>query len=385
MLLGVILILVGVQLVSLGLVAEVLGRTYHEAAICCWSSSAIPRWRATAGTSLAIASLGLFLIPLSDAHLQKMLTRKFRDHVVAAETFVDTSIESRQASLDRRLARVRKAAPLDDIDGSIATIGTYQTPLLAHGLRSETLPVIAHYEVWSPRNVAAMDRYLESDEAARFLVRAANYPSASNELSVARLYRPISAARYYTLLERRTEPLVVSSRTLFDATVGWDEPIDIPPEHWGSLLVAEVHFRENMAGRLVGLLHHPPHAQMILEKSSGAHAIVRLNSLLADQGVVAAAYVAAPQKGHWDASSRALHLARHPILTEVESNVRRITFRARTLGQDASALFEPELRVRIRVVSIGGSDSQTRATPAALRDGDALYQPPSVTVVACSQ
>jgi hypothetical protein len=31
LLLGVILILVGVQLVSLGLVAEVLGRTYHEA------------------------------------------------------------------------------------------------------------------------------------------------------------------------------------------------------------------------------------------------------------------------------------------------------------------------------------------------------------------
>ena len=31
LLLGVILVLVGVQLVSLGLVAEVLGRTYHEA------------------------------------------------------------------------------------------------------------------------------------------------------------------------------------------------------------------------------------------------------------------------------------------------------------------------------------------------------------------
>jgi hypothetical protein len=31
LLLGVILILVGIQLVSLGLVADVLGRTYHEA------------------------------------------------------------------------------------------------------------------------------------------------------------------------------------------------------------------------------------------------------------------------------------------------------------------------------------------------------------------
>jgi hypothetical protein len=292
---------------------------------------------------------------LSDAHLLKMLARESRAHAAAAATFVDKSAESRQASVDRQLARIRKAAPLplEDIDGSIATIGTYQTPLLAHGLRSETLPVIAHYEVWSPRSVAAMDRYLESDEAPPFLVRVANYPSASNELSVARLYRPISAARHYTLLERRTEPLVVSSQTLFDATVGWDEPIDIPPEHWDSLLVAEVHFRKNMAGRLVGFFHHPPHAQMVLEKSSGARATVRLNSWLADEGVVVAAHVAAPQKGLWDASSRALHLARHPILTEVQSNVSRITFRARTLGRDASALFESELRVRILVVSIG--------------------------------
>jgi hypothetical protein len=331
---------------SLSAVLLVVG-TETVAAICCWPSRAIPRWRATTAAGLAVASLGLFLTPLSDGHLRKILTRDVRAHPIAAATFVETSLESHQASLDRRLARIRKRAPLGDIDGSIATIGTAHMPVLAHGLRSETLPVVAHYEVWSPRNVTAIDRYLESDEASLFLVRTANYPSASNELSVARLYRPISTHRYYTLLKRRTEPLVVSSRTLFDGTVGWDEPIDIPSEHWNSLLVAEVHFHKNMVGRLVGFFHHPPHAQMVLEKSSGADAIVRLNSLLADQGVVVAA-----RGGHWGAGGRALHGARHPILTEVESRVRRITFRARTLGRDASMLFDPELRVRIRVVSI---------------------------------
>jgi hypothetical protein len=163
----------------------------------------------------------------------------------------------------------------------------------------------------------------------------------------------------------------VSSRTLFDGTVGWDEPIDIPSEHWDSLLVAEVHFHKNMAGRLVGFLHHPPHVQMVLEKSDGGEASVRITSLLADQGVVAAAGPVPPtygkhlqsrspefaraksiQTGHWAGTAAALHLARHPILTEVASNVRRIRFRAQTMRWDASALFKPELEVRIRAVSL---------------------------------
>jgi hypothetical protein len=340
---------------SLTAVLLVVG-TETVAAICCWQSRAIPRWRARTAAGLAVASLALFLAPLSDGHIQNILTRDVRAHPIAAATFVKTPLELHQQRMDERLAGIRKRAPLGDIDGSIATIGTYQMPVFANGLRPESLPVVAHYEVWTPRNVAAIDRYLESDEAPRFLVRTANYPSASNELSVARLYRPISNARGYTLLKRRTEPLVVSSRTLFDGTVGWDEPIDIPSDHWGSLLVAEVRFRKNMGGRLLGFFHHPPHAQMVLEKSSGHEASLRLNSLLADQGVVAAAHVARPQRGNWGASSPALQRPRHPILTEVESQVRRIRFRARTLGRDASALFEPELHVRIRVVSIAERD-----------------------------
>ncbi|TFH28200.1 MAG: hypothetical protein E4H00_08905 [Myxococcales bacterium] len=57
------------------------------------------------------------------------------------------------------------------------------------------------------------------------------------------------------------------------------------------------------------------------------------------------------QDGHWGGGPDALHLSRHAVLTEVKSNVRRIMFRAETLGRDATALFEPELHVRIKVVS----------------------------------
>jgi hypothetical protein len=359
---------------SLTAVLLVVG-TETVAAICCWPTSAIPRWRATSAALLAVASLGLFLSPLSDGHVREILTRDVREHPGRVPEFVRTPRKIRQWYFDQQLALIRQYAPLEGVDGSIGTIGTYLTPVLAHGLRSETLPIVAHYEVWSPRGVTAIDRYLESDEAPRFLLRSANYSSVSNELSVARLYRPIFTDRYHTLLERRTEPLVASSQTLFDGTVGWDEPIDIPNEHWDSILVAEVRFHKNMAGRLVGFLHHPPHAQMVLERSDGGESSVRLNSLLAGQGVVAAALVAPPdhgehlqrragpaaasvksiQEGHWGGSGEALHLARHPILTEVESNVSRISFRARTLGWDASALFKPELQVRIRAVSLGAA------------------------------
>jgi hypothetical protein len=335
--------------------------------------AAIPRWRATSAALLAVASLGLFLSPLSDGYVRDILTRDVREHPGRVPEFVRTPHKIRQWYFDQQLALIRQYAPLAGVDGSIGTIGTYLTPILAHGLRSETLPIVAHYEVWSPRGVAAIDRYLESDEAPRFLLRSANYSSVSNEVTVARLYRPISTERYYTLLERRNEPLVASSQTLFDGTVGWDEPIDIPGEHWNSILVADVRFHKSMAGRLVGFLHHPAHAQMVLERSDGGESSARLNSLLAGQGVVAAAFVAPArhgehlqrragpkaadektiQEGYWGGSGAALHLARHPILTEVESNVRRISFRARTLRWDASALFEPQLHVRIRVLSLG--------------------------------
>ena len=355
---------------SLTAILLVVG-TETVAAICCWPSDAIPRWRALSAAGLAVASLALFLSPLSDEWVRGILTREVVTHPGIAAGFVEIPLEGHQSRLDRKLARIQLETPHLGVTGSVATIGTYHTPLLAHGVRSEILPVVAHYEVWSPRAAAAMDRYLESDEAPQFLVRAANYPSVSNEVSIARLYRPTTNAGFnYRLLERRTEPLIVSSQTLFEGTVGWDEPIDIPSEQWDSLLVADVRYHKNMAGRLVAFLHHPPHVQMILEKSDGNEASVRLNSMLADHGVVAAADVphheygghlqrrGVPgaktiQDGHWGGGPDALHLARHAVLTEVESNVRRIRFRARTLGRDASGLFKPELHVRVRVVSLG--------------------------------
>jgi hypothetical protein len=360
---------------SLTAILLVVG-TETVAAICCWPSDAIPRWRATSAAGLAIASLALFLSPLSDEWVRGILAREVVTHPPIAAGFIKIPFKGHQSRLDRKLARIQLETARLRVTGSAATIGTYHTPLLAHGVHSETLPVVAHYEVWSPRTATAIDRYLESDEAPQLLVRAASYPSVSNEVSIARLYRPTGIAGFnYTLLKRRTEPLVVSSQTVFEGIVGWDEPIDIPEEHWDSLLVAEVSYHKNIAGRLVAFLHHPPHAQMILEKSDGSEVSIRLNSMLADRGVVAAADVphqeygghlqrrGVPgvktiQDGHWGGGSDALHLARHAILTEVESNVRRIRFRARTLGRDASGLFKPDLHVRIRVVSLSGAGSR---------------------------
>jgi hypothetical protein len=250
--------------------------TETVAAICCWSLCAIPRWRAKSAVGLAIASLALCSAPLSDWYARDILARDLLAQPAAAAKFARTPLKMRQWYFEQQWGRVRHHAPLQDIDGSVATIG-------------------------------------------------------------------------------------------------WNEPIDIPSEHRDSLLVAEVRFRRNVGGRLAGLFHHPPPVQMVLEKSDGSEASVRLNSLLSEQGVVAAAEVPdpdygahlrrrrytgddAPQtiiEGHWGGSGAALHLARHPVLTEVQSNVRRIRFRARTLGWDASALFAPELHVRIRVVSLG--------------------------------
>lgn len=354
---------------SLTAVLLVVG-TETVAAICAEPSSALPPWRTTTSAGLAIVSLWLFLSPLSDEHVRGILADEVAGRPVLAAGFVKISLEGHQSRLDRKLATIRESAPYLGVGGSVATIGTFQTLVWAHGLRSETLPVVAHYEVWSPRSAAAMDEYLQSDAAPRFLVRTASFASALNELSIARFYQETATRGFnYTLLERRTEPLLVSSRTLFEGAVGWDEPIEIPAEHWDSLLVVEVDFRQNLAGRLVSFLHHPPHAQMVLERTDGTEARVRLNSMLAQQGVVAAADVphdeygghlqrrGVPgaktiQDGDWGGGADALHLARHAILSEISSNVRRITFSAETVGLEASALFDPELHVRIRVVSL---------------------------------
>jgi hypothetical protein len=337
---------------------------------CSGPSGAIPRWRSVGAAGLAVASLALFLSPLSDAWVRGYLSREVFTHPGVAVGFIPIPLEGHQSRLNRKLARIQVETPRLGVTGSVATIGTFHTALLAHRVHAETLPVIAHYEVWSPRAAAAIDRYLESDEAPELLVRAASYPSVSNELSIARLYRPTGIGGFnYSLLERRAEPLVVTSETLFEGTVGWNEPIDIPEAHWDSLVVAEVSYHRNMAGRLVSFLHHPPHVQIILEKTDGSEASVRLNSMLAPDGVVAAVDVPHPeygghltrrgvpgvktiQDGHWGGGSDALHLSRHGVLSEVKSNVRRIRFKAETLGWEASGLFQPELQVRVRVVSL---------------------------------
>lgn len=353
---------------SLTAVLLVVG-TESVAAAFSWPSTTIPRPRAIVSTGLAIASLALFLSPLSDEYVEEILGRDIVKHPETAAGFIKIPLEGHQRRLDHELGLIRLRNPHLNVRGTIGTIGTFQTPVLAYGLHAETLPVVAHYEVWSPRAAASIDDYLESDAAPQFLVRTASYPSASNEITVARLYRPTSIAGFnHRLLERRSEPLTTSSKTLFDGTVGWDEPIDIPSEYWDSLLVADVTYHQSLAGRLVSFLHHPPHAEMILEKSDGSEASVRLNSMLAGQGVVAAVDVPDPeygghlqrrgvpgektiQEGFWGGGSDALHLSRHAVLSEVKSNVRRITFRARTLDRDATSLFKPELHVRVRVVS----------------------------------
>lgn len=360
---------------SLTAVLLVVG-TETVAAFCSWPSTTTSRSRARVATGLAIASLLLFLSPLSDGYIREILDREIRTQPHTAAGFIKIPLEGHHSRLDRKLDYIRKETPFLSLRGSVATIGTYQTPLMAHGVRTETLPVVAHYEVWSPRTSAAMDRYLESDEAPQFLLRTASFPSASNEISIARFYRPTSNAGFnYTLLERRTEPLTVRSRTIFDGDLGWDDPIDIPSEHWDSVLVVEVGYHPNLAGRAVGFLHHPPHVQMILEKSGGSEVDIRLNSLISGQGVIAAADVPDPeygghmqrrgipgvktiQDGHWGGGPDALHLSRHAVLTEVQSNVRRISFHAQTLDWSAASLFKPQLQVRIQVVSLGTASEQ---------------------------
>lgn len=363
--------------------------TETVASFSCRWTEALPRSRTQSALALSIASVVFFLAPLSDGDVRELMIRDLPNRPVRAWALLGMNGEDHAYRRDRRLAYIRAFTPGLKVNGTVATIGTFQTPVLSHGLRAQTLPVVAHYEVWSPRAAAAIDAFLAGERAPRFLVRTSSYASAANEVSVARFYRPTNVKGfYYELLERREEPLEVRSRTIFEGAVGWNEPLEIPEAYRRSLIVVDLSYHVNLVGRLIGFLFHPPHAQMVLERLDGSETHIRLNSMLADQGVVAAANIphqeygghlqqkGVPgvkriQDGHWGGASDALHLVRHRILTDVQSNVRRIELRARTLDRDASALFDPQIRARVRVLSF------TEPETASSQEVDDAVQPPT--------
>jgi len=315
--------------------------------------SGAPAWRLRAGLGLDVLALCFVLLPLSEKDVRDRLKNDACSQVLELIASLTAPGEARELANEAGLAEVRRAVPLPEVDGSIAVVGTYQVPLLAHGLKPETIPVIAHYEVWSPRSAAMIDQYFESPLAPEFVLRTSNYESVSNELTLARHYDRFSAGKHHVMLKRRKDPLSVSWNTVIECDVGWDEPIAIPPEHRDSLLIAEVELESNALGRLVGFLLHPAHIQMVLSKPKKRSSRVRINPVLAREGVVVAG-----GGRSWDATAAALHGTRHGLLSEVESRVKAITFRGRIAGRDAAALFKPRIHVTIRAATFHGHPTE---------------------------
>jgi len=293
------------------------------------------------------AALLLSLSPLIHGDVRGRLEHDVSTHLAALPSFLTSSSEEKARANEANFVRIRRADPLRAVDGSIAAVGTYQVPMLAHGLRPETIPIIAHYEVWTPRAAAQIDAYFSSAQAPKFVLRTSSYASAANELTLAQHYEPVSSGKHHVLLERRTEPLALTWHTVLEREVAWGESLAIPEEYRRSLLIAEVEVDPNLLGRVVGLLHHPAHVEMILTKTDGTESRIRINPALARDGIVVAGY-----EGSWYGLNRVFHRPRHPLLTQVESRVDAVTFRARTVGRDASALFGPAIRVRIRAATL---------------------------------
>jgi hypothetical protein len=223
----------------------------------------------------------------------------------------------------------------------VGVVGTFRVPTIAHGIDEAVPPVVAHYEVWSPWTVGLFEDYLQSeDRAPDYMIRSAEFPAATNEITLARYYDEIDKGRWYRVLQRRTVPRRVRVTPIIDQPIEFGEEIRIPREFRHRLLVATVDLRLNWKGRLLATLYQPPSSYLIPNRKLGSQ--LRISPIISRYGVVLTKRRRRRKKIN--------HRSHHPLLPEVESKVRTLELEAELAGYDATQLYEPDIQLRVYVV-----------------------------------
>jgi hypothetical protein len=304
------------------------------------------RWRSRHTLALVVGALVIF----QGFNSNWLKTRRGKvesfNRSWKAAVAITGGAENLQRRYKGRLKKIRRAHALPvEKNAEIGTVGTFQSPITAHGLDAVQLPVVAHYEVWAPWLVARTNAFLASAEAPRYLVRSASFASASTEIELARHFEVVHKSKKFELLEKRYRPLLVKTRPVLKTKLKWGEVLKLEPEMKKRLLIARVDLEPTFNHAVARTALYPPFVWLDLIRKGRPHAQVRLNRLVKDSGVVLAS-----KKGIWGAKGKSLHGRRHPILTSVKSKIDGLRLRAEWRGDDARSHFNEPVPIVIEEV-----------------------------------
>ncbi|MDF1794140.1 MAG: hypothetical protein P1U88_19665, partial [Thalassobaculaceae bacterium] len=90
------------------------------------------------------------------------------------------------------------------------------------------------------------------------------------------LYDPVDQVPLGLVLERRSIPVTLDSRTVFEGTSAYNTRIDLPATAPGTILQVQGTIRPTILGRVFGLVFKPPQLTLTLRRADGGEQVHRL-------------------------------------------------------------------------------------------------------------
>jgi hypothetical protein len=292
--------------------------------------------------TLALAAL--IILPKSESPLMQPAPR----HVDTFVSFLKHGIVpaiTTDAQTRRALAQQihHPWAPAD----SIGVFGTYQTLALGYPGRYVPMPIVAPYEVWSPWTSRRELSFLLSAEAPDYLLYTTTPTTAEVALAMSARYEEVERGHHHRLLRRRAKPLHITTRVVFDGDIDAARLVPISPSWRPGATIAQIRFAKTLFSEGLSLLYQQPEAFLVLFRGPTPYARIRLNPLLAADGIVLSS-----RPGDWDGRAIALHGIRFDLLTNEHFDATALGFEARgPAGTLWTRYFSTRLHLRLYLAS----------------------------------
>jgi hypothetical protein len=214
-----------------------------------------------------------------------------------------------------RKQAIRESYPLPEEIAGTGPVGVYgqlQTPIIAHGYENTPMPAVAAYENWNPASVAQAVAWIESDTAPRYLLMTSTGHSSETLRALSERYETVRGG-WPVVLKRRETPLEIRFEELGYTRATWADRVRVPTGHERDLMRLKIRYERTWLNRLISLAYQPVPAYLVLYNGREAVARIKLNRLLAEEGLV----LATKDYVNWDARSDRLQRVRHDLFQDI--------------------------------------------------------------------
>lgn len=277
------------------------------------------RFGVACAAAVFVWPFGLFLSDYLDIHQdeQRGIGSQLQG-VVGVATSGYTEFERIDAA---RKARIRKSYPLPKTmagTGPVGVHGQLQTVIIAHGYENAPMPAVAAYENWDPRIVAQTVAWLESEAAPEYMLMTSTGHSSETLRALSARYDTVRKG-WPTVLKRRDDPRDIRFEELSRTSAEWGDRIQVPEAHKRDLMRLKMRYRRTWLNRLISFVYQPVPAYVVLYDRNRVVTRIRINRLLAEEGLV----LAAKHSSDWDNRTERLQRVRYDLFQDIDLPNRR--------------------------------------------------------------